>query len=110
MEAAYSGVYLWSQAVRKAGTDDPRAVRKAIANQAFQAPGGIVYIDTENNHTWKIVRIGKITAEGQFRILWDSQKPVRPVPYPIYRSPSEWHAFLDGLYSGWGQKWSNPGS
>jgi urea transport system substrate-binding protein len=80
-----------------------------MANQTFQAPEGIVYIDAENNHTWKTVRIGRIKEGGQFEIVWSSQKPVRPVPYPVYRSTSEWHAFLDGLYQGWGENWSNPG-
>jgi urea transport system substrate-binding protein len=109
MEAAYFGVHLWAQAVRDAGTDDVQEVRKAIADQSFQAPEGMVYIDAENNHTWKIVRIGKIQVDGQFHVEWSSRKPVRPVPYPIYRSPSEWHAFLDALYQGWGEEWSNPG-
>ena len=109
MEAAYFGVHLWAQAVRDAGTDDVHEVRKMMANQTFQAPEGIVYIDAENNHTWKTVRIGRIKEGGQFEIVWSSQKPVRPVPYPVYRSTSEWHAFLDGLYQGWGENWSNPG-
>jgi urea transport system substrate-binding protein len=109
MEAAYFGVHLWAQAVREAGTDDVNEVRKVMANQTYQAPEGIVYVDAENNHTWKIVRIGRIKQDGQFEIVWTSQKPVRPVPYPIYRSPSEWHSFLDGLYEGWGERWANPG-
>jgi urea transport system substrate-binding protein len=109
MEAAYFGVHLWAQAVRDAGTDEVREVRKALANQAFQAPEGIVYLNAENHHTWKTVRIGEIRKDGQFEIAWTSQGPVRPVPYPIYRSPSEWHAFLEQLYQGWGEKWANPG-
>jgi urea transport system substrate-binding protein len=109
MEAAYLGVHLWAQTVRDAGTDEVNEVRKAIPDQTFQAPEGVVYINAENNHTWKIVRIGKVKEDGQFEIVWSSQKPVRPVPYPVYRSPSEWHDFLDDLYTGWGGKWSNPG-
>jgi urea transport system substrate-binding protein len=109
MEAAYLGVHLWAQAVRDAGTDEVNEVRKAIPDQTLQAPEGIVYINAENNHTWKIVRIGRVKKDGQFEIVWSSQKPVRPVPYPVYRSPSEWHDFLDDLYTGWGKKWSNPG-
>jgi urea transport system substrate-binding protein len=109
MEAAYFGVHLWAQAVRDAGTVEVKTVRERLGNQTYRAPGGIVYIDAENNHTWKTVRIGRIRADGQFEILWSSGKPVRPVPYPVYRSPSEWHSFLDGLYTGWGEKWANPG-
>lgn len=109
MEAAYLGVRLWAQAVREAGTDEVVAVRKSMANQTLKAPEGMVYVNAENNHTWKTVRIGKIRGDGQFEIVWSSEKPVRPVPYPIYRSASEWHDFLDDLYRGWGNRWSKPG-
>ncbi len=109
MEAAYFGVYLWAQAVEHAETDDVKAVRQAIKNQSFMAPEGLVSVDADNNHTWKAVRIGKITEKGQFDIVWTSEKPVRPVPYPVYRSEEEWHQFLQNLYEGWGKKWANPG-
>jgi urea transport system substrate-binding protein len=110
MEAGYFGVFLWAQAVREAGTDDVEAVRKAIKTQSLQAPEGMVYIDTDNNHTWKTVRIGRITDEGQFDIIWNSEKPVRPVSYPVYRSKTQWEEFLQDLYEGWGQNWANPGT
>ncbi len=109
MEAGYLGVYIWAQAAKAAGSVAVDAVRTAIPNQSFNAPEGPVYIDAENNHTWKAVRIGKIGGDGQFSIVWDSQKPVRPVPYPIYRTKAEWDQFLSDLFSGWKQHWSNPG-
>ena len=110
MEAGYFGVYLWKQAVEEAGSDSVGAVRKAIANQSFAAPEGVVFVDPDNNHTWKTVRIGKIRDDGEFQIVWSSEKPVRPVPYPAHRSRSEWHGFLEELYNGWGKKWANPGA
>ncbi len=110
MEAGYFGVYLWAQAVETAKKTDPRIVRKMILNQSFAAPEGVVYVDEENQHTWKTVRIGKINASGQFDIVWSSEKPVRPVPYPLYRSKSEWNMFLSDLYTGWGNQWANPGA
>ncbi|MCI0526230.1 MAG: transporter substrate-binding protein, partial [Nitrospira sp.] len=110
MEAGYFGVHLWAQAVRDVGSTSVTAVRQAIKNQSFNAPEGIVYIDAENQHTWKTVRIGKIRTDGQFAIVWTSDKPVRPVPYPIFRLRSEWQTFLQDLYRGWGGKWVNPGA
>lgn len=107
IEAGYFGVYLWAQAVADAGRTDVGAIRKAFKRQSFDAPGGMVYVEPENQHTWKIVRIGKIRDDGQFDIVWTSEKPVRPVPYPVYRSRDEWGAFLDGLYRGWGGAWAN---
>lgn len=109
MEAAYFGVHLWKQAVEEAGTDDPAQVRKRIANQSFQAAEGLVYVDPENQHTWKNVRIGQVRPDGQFEIVWTSGNPVHPTPYPPHRSRSEWHQMMDNLYTGWGGHWANPG-
>ncbi len=110
MEAAYFGVYLWAQAVEDAGTDDLAAIRRGIKDQSMNAPEGIVYIDGDTQHTWKSVRIGKIRGDGQFEIVWNSEKPVRPVPYPLFRSRANWDLLLMNLYSGWGKKWANPGN
>jgi urea transport system substrate-binding protein len=109
MEAAYFGVQLWAQAVADMGTAEVTVVRDAIKRQSLSAPGGVVYIDPTSLHTWKVVRIGKIGADGQFTIVWSSEKPIRPIPYPIYRTPEVWDQFLDQLYQGWGQSWANPG-
>lgn len=109
IEAGYFGVYIWAQSVRDAGSAQVEAVRKAIGDQSFEAPEGIVYIDGDTHHTWKTVRIGKIQKDGQFDIVWSSKKPVRPVPYPIYRTKSEWEKLIMGLYHSWGGSWANPG-
>lgn len=110
IEAGYFGVYLWKQAVEKAERDEVNLIREAIKDQSFNAPEGIVYVDTDNQHTWKTVRIGQIKANGQFKIVWNSNKPIRPVPYPISRPKEEWEIFLNQLYQGWNQNWANPAS
>ena len=108
MEAGYFGVYLWAKAVKQVGTDDVNKVRKAVKNQYYNAPEGMVFVNSENNHMWKTVKIGKIMEDGQFEIVWRSEKPIRPVPYPVYRSKSQWEEFIQRLYEGWGGKWANP--
>ena len=109
MEAAYIAVHLWAQAVKEAGTDNVHKVRQALKDQSFHAPEGLVYLDIENQHIWKIARIGKAMNDGQFEIVWDSNKPIQPHPYPRTRFKSEWNEFLHGIYEGWGHKWANPG-
>ena len=108
MEAAYLGVHLWARAVKEAGSVDVSLVRIAISDQTYMAPGGMVYVDARNNHTWKRARIGKIKKDGQFKIVWSSDKPIQPIPYPASRSRIAWDDFLGGLYRGWGQRWANP--
>ncbi|MDJ0725498.1 MAG: urea ABC transporter substrate-binding protein [Prochloraceae cyanobacterium] len=107
IEAGYFGVYLWAQAVEKAGTFNLNTIQENIKDRSFDAPEGVVYLDPETQHTWKYVRIGKIRNDGQFEIVWSSGKPIRPVPYPISRSKAEWEDFLNNLYLSWNKKWAN---
>jgi urea transport system substrate-binding protein len=108
MEAAYVGVHLWALAVNDARSVETEAVRRALGDQSFPAPEGVVYVDPATQHTWKMVRIGRMRSDGQFDIVWESGKPVRPVPYPPYRSRAQWDAFLQALHDGW-HGWANPG-
>ena len=79
-----------------------------LLRQSLNAPEGVVSVDPDTQHTWRPVYIAKMRADGQFDIVWTSDKPVRPVPYPISRSKTEWEAFLQGLYTRWGNSWANP--
>lgn len=99
-EAGYFGVSLWAQAVEDARTDEVDAVRKALQGQSLSAPEGIVYVDPETQHTWKIVRIGVVREDGQFLIIWTSEKPVRPAPYPLIKMKPEWEKLVEDLYQG----------
>lgn len=81
IEAAYFQVYLWAKAVEKAGSTDVDKVRQAAKELEFKAPEGFVKIDGENQHTWKTVRIGVVTEDGQFKEIWNSGSPVKPDPY-----------------------------
>ncbi len=110
MEAGYFGVYLWAQAVEAAGSDQPSLVRRALADRSVLAPEGIVSVDGATNHTWKTVRVGQIQRDGQFTILWTSDHAIQAVPYPPYRSQTEWEDFLHRLYVQWGNRWARPHS
>ena len=108
LEAAYFGVKLWAKAVEEAGNPSPKAVLAAIGDLSYEAPGGLVYIDPETQHTWKTVRIGRIRADAQFEIVWTSDRPVRPVPFPRTRQHEEWNQFLTALQAGWAGRWAAP--
>lgn len=109
MEAGYFGVHLWAGAVRAAGSTDVDSVRAAIRWQSYPAPEGTVYVDTENQHTWKRARIGQIRRDGQFDVVWESETLIHPEPFPDYRTEHEWRAFVQSLYEGWGHAWASPG-
>lgn len=81
MEAAYIAVYLWKQAVEKAGTaDDLAKVRAAAYGQTFDAPEGKVTLEP-NHHLAKLVRIGQVREDGLFEIVNETKTAVTPIPW-----------------------------
>jgi urea transport system substrate-binding protein len=98
MEAAYIMVYIWKQAVEKAKTaDDLEAVKKAAYGQTFDAPEGMVTMNS-NHHLTKFVRIGEVAADGLFKIAFESKEAVKPVP---------WNQFVTET-KGFACDWSDP--
>ena len=78
IEAAYFGVYVWKNAVEKAGSFDIEKVTPMVLSQKFDAPGGPKMMDSINHHTWKPVYVGSIKADGQFDIIWKTPGLVHP--------------------------------
>jgi urea transport system substrate-binding protein len=109
MEAAYTGVHLWAQALEEAGSEKVSKIRQAIRHQTFEAPEGMVRIDPDTQHASKVFRIGRITTESCFEIIFDSGSPIAPIPYPNTRSKGDWDAFLMDLRLRWSGQWANPG-
>ena len=68
MNLSRMGVYLWKQAVEKAGTFDVDPVRTALVGQKFKGPAGEVTMQ-ENHHLINNVFIGETLATGQFKII-----------------------------------------
>lgn len=108
IDAAYNGVRLWGQAVQEHGSAEVDEVRRALLRQSLDAAEGIISVDAENRHTWRPVYIAKIRGDGQLGVVWTTGIPVRPTPYPTSRSPADWDAFLNDLYTRWGGTWANP--
>ena len=80
IEAAYTQVYLWKQAVEQAQSFEVERVRVAAYGQSFDAPGGFVRIEP-NHHVGKPCRIGRVLPTGQFEIVFSSDNPIKPLPW-----------------------------
>ena len=109
LEAGYVGVYLYAKAVESVGSTDIIKVRETLKGLTLNAPEGVVGIDPENNHLSKIIRIGQILPNGQFKIVSSSEQPIKAQPYPDYKTKEQWNSFLDNLYNQWDKSWANPG-
>jgi urea transport system substrate-binding protein len=117
MEAAYDGVMLWAKALADARESriktfdnfyDTDAVRQFMDDQSLLAPEGMVFVYAQNQHLFKTVRIGQIQPDGNFAIIWQSEIPVRPEPYPVFRTKDEWETFISTLNRQWGGSWTAP--
>jgi urea transport system substrate-binding protein len=91
IEAAYFQVHLWKQAVEKAGSTDVDKVRAALQSGIeYDAPQGKVKLDPKTQHTYKWFRMGRVRADRQFDIIYESPSWIEPDPYPQVAFPG-WH-------------------
>ena len=76
MEATYIGFNLWTKAVEKAKTTKVDAVRKAMYGLSVPNLTGGTATVLPNHHITKPVLIGEIQANGQFEVVWKTDKEV----------------------------------
>lgn len=80
-QAAYLGPWLWKAAVEKAGSFDVDAVSAASPDiELTSAPEGYVKVHG-NNHLWSKLRVGQWQADGQAKVVYESDL-IEPNPFP----------------------------
>lgn len=106
MEAAYYGVHLWANAIQEgADAANSRDMINTLKHLSLPTPSGILTLDN-NNHARKMVRIGRFNQSGHFDILWSSEGPIPPVPYPFFKSRGYWEKLLRELQEQWKGRWT----
>jgi urea transport system substrate-binding protein len=108
MEAAWNSVHLWADAAEAAQTCNPSGVLATIRHRSRLAPEGIVSIDHDSLHSWKTVRIGQADATGQFHVVWQSNYPIQPSPFPLMVSKQQARDYIQGWYERWNRHWVAP--
>ena len=81
---SYTGLWLWKNAVEKAGSFDVDKVIAALSGLEFDSPAGKVKMHESNHHLAKPAIIGKICRDGQFEIVSSTGKLVTPEPFGDY--------------------------
>lgn len=77
-ESEYTGVYLYKEAVEKAGTTEVEAVIDALeSGVSFDGPGGTVTIDGATHHAIRDVYLFKCNADHSLTLekTWEAVKP-----------------------------------
>ena len=94
-------VYLWARAVKAAGSDDVRAIRKGLQRSKHRRPWrDALRLDPGNNHAWKMFRMGKLVGGNHIEVVYGSDKLLSPDPFRG-RTRAEWEALLQFLHSQW---------
>lgn len=92
--SSYNAVKLWATAVHEAGTAEPAQVNHSIERISMPSPAGMVASASATRHVWRRVYVGQAQEDGQFVASEISEAPVRPAPFPSYRSRAEWLALV----------------
>jgi len=91
MESAYVAVHVWRTMVAKAGSFRADEIL-SHDGLVFDAPEGRVAVDAPRRHLYRSLRVGRVTAVGAVRTVWEAGAPVRPDPdllaYPWARPHS----------------------
>lgn len=89
MVHGYVDVLIWAAAVKKAGSFDPNAVRKAATELGWTAsPMGQVKF-ADNQSLYQTAYVGQLLPDGQFKVLWQSKGALRPEPYDALAFPGK---------------------
>ncbi len=89
MVHGYVDVLIWAAAVKKAGSLDPNAVRKAAVQLAAidSVMGSIKF--APNQSLVQTAFVGQLDQAGMFKILWQSKQPLMPEPYDALAFPGK---------------------
>ncbi len=91
-EAAYAQTHLLADAMRRAESEDVADLLRVLPGSEFAAPQGRIRIDDHNHHSYLHPRIGRVTAQGQFEIVEEARRWVRPDPYLVSHTLQDWSA------------------
>lgn len=82
-ESAYFQVHMFAHALHATGKFDTESIRSAVLNKSYNAPQGKIKIDKDNHHTYLWPKIGRVNHFGQFDIIEQAYKYVKPDPYLV---------------------------
>ncbi|MEH6499003.1 MAG: transporter substrate-binding domain-containing protein [Pseudoalteromonas distincta] len=89
-EAAYFQIHLLAIAMRRAASERVDIIREILPLVEYEAPQGMIRVNSDNHHTYLHARIGRARPDGQFDILFETSHNVAPDPYLISPKLGSW--------------------
>jgi branched-chain amino acid transport system substrate-binding protein len=94
-ETAYSLTHMVLAAAGRQKSFDADLIRSDLAKNVFEAPQGPIHLDPDNAHIYLWPRIGRLEANGQFTIVEQSLRRVKPDPYLINHTFADWDPIFE---------------
>jgi len=83
MVNGFIAVKLLAEAILASGSDDSEAVKQALFALALETPLGRLRIDARTNHAALTPYIGRVEADGRFRVIEAAAAPIAADPYLV---------------------------
>ena len=80
---AYIAVKLLAEAILACGSDEIEAVKEALFALELDTPLGPMRIDSRTNHAALRPYIGRLEADGHFKIIEAAEEPIAADPYLV---------------------------
>lgn len=90
---AANAAELVARGIDRSGGSDPAGVRAAMLGSPLAGQDGLLMVNQRSQTAWKTMLIGRIEGR-QVEEVWSSGTPLRPRPWPNWRSRREWRAFV----------------
>lgn len=94
-EVAYTLTHALLQAAHRQDSFNAAAIRDDLATNPFDAPQGRIALDADNSHFYLWPRIGRLERDGQFTIVAETPRSVKPDPYLVNHTLADWDLDLE---------------
>ncbi|MGG4493464.1 transporter substrate-binding protein [Brevibacillus reuszeri] len=100
MYNTYLGTKMVLDTIVEARSTNHRKIYEHMSKKTFETACGTMLVDTTHRHLSRPVKIGKSLSNGQFEIVWDSERNI--VPRPFHTSSRTYTPLSDVVLKAWG--------
>lgn len=97
----YVGTKMVLDSIAEAKSTNHQEIFQQLGNKSFETACGTLLVDARHRHLSRPVKIGKSLSNGQFEIVWDSERNILPKPFLVTNKPSP--ALHEIVLQAWGQ-------
>ncbi|MFS0813497.1 transporter substrate-binding protein [Peribacillus phoenicis] len=97
----YQGTKMIIESIIEMKSEDHRDIFHHLSGKELDTACGKIVVDTDHRHLARQVKIGKGMPDGQFEIVWDSERNISPRPFKVKHSQSD--DLSEVVLKSWGQ-------